>query len=92
MADEALPASVAEDAGKSVARAQDGPAPAAWSRRFVRWAERVSAAAPCRQVAAPFAEQSCVAAEALAPPALPARPLRVAAVEHSESLVVQLEE
>ena len=82
MADEALQASEAADAERSVAPARDVPALAASSNQSVhwdvRWAEPASAAAPCRQAAARFAEQSCAAAEPLAQRASLALPLQVA--------------
>lgn len=82
MADEALRASEAADAERSVAPARAVPALAASSNQSVRWdvrwAEPASAAAPCRQAAARFAERSCAAAEPLAQQASQALPLQVA--------------
>ena len=83
MADEALQASEAADAGRSAGPAQDVPAQAASSNQSEHSAEPASAAEPCRQAAARFAGQSCAAVESSELLVLPEQPRRAAVAVHS---------
>jgi hypothetical protein len=83
MADEALQASEAADAGRSVVRAQDVPAQAASSNQSEHSAEPASAVEPCRQAAVRFAGRSCAAAESSELLVLPEQPRPAAAAVRS---------